>query len=212
MNSPYSDPLSRREWLGRLSLPAAVVAGSSLLADAAPAADPPAAASAADPARGARVYNIREFGAKGDGAAVDTAAVQSAIDACHKDQGGIVLVPAGTFVVGTIELKSNVTLRLAAQGRLLGSDDIKQYHAGNNIPPGNGNIVLLSAADAENVRIEGPGTIDGNGAKFYTGRGDNTGPGQNSESGYFQRPHLMVFFRCRNLAIRDVFLTASAYH
>ncbi|HET7537583.1 MAG TPA: glycosyl hydrolase family 28 protein, partial [Candidatus Didemnitutus sp.] len=60
--------------------------------------------------------------------------------------------------------------------------------------------------------IEGNGTIDGNGAKFYTGKGDNTGPGQNSAEGYFQRPHLLVFYRCRNLRIRDVFLTASAYH
>ena len=56
------------------------------------------------------------------------------------------------------------------------------------------------------------GTIDGNGAKFYTGKGDNTGPGQKSSEGYSQRPHLCVFYRCNNLIIRDVLLTASAYH
>jgi hypothetical protein len=39
-----------------------------------------------------------------------------------------------------------------------------------------------------------------------------TGPGQNSSQGYFQRPHLMVFYRCTNLRVRDIFLTASAYH
>jgi hypothetical protein len=71
---------------------------------------------------------------------------------------------------------------------------------------------MISAGNAENVRIEGPGTIDGNGAKFFTGHGDMTGPGQNSSQGYYQRPHLLIFYRCRNLAIRDVFLTASAYH
>jgi len=71
---------------------------------------------------------------------------------------------------------------------------------------------MISAANAENVSIEGPGTIDGNGAKFFTGRGDMTGPGQNSSEGYFQRPHLMVFYRCKNLTVRNVFLTASAYH
>ncbi len=139
-------------------------------------------------------------------------AIQAAIDACNKDKGGTVLIPAGDFVVGTLELKSNVTLHLAAQGRLLGSPHIEHYKAGIGIPPGNGNIVLMSAANAENIAIEGAGTIDGNGAKFFTGKGDMTGPGQNSSQGYFQRPHLLIFYRCSNLAIRDVFFTASAYH
>ncbi|MBL9203767.1 MAG: right-handed parallel beta-helix repeat-containing protein, partial [Opitutaceae bacterium] len=80
------------------------------------------------------------------------------------------------------------------------------------IPKSNGNVVLLGAAGIENVGIEGTGTIDGNGLKFWTGQGDNTGPGQNSAQGYFERPHLIVFSRCRNVRLRDVFLTASAYH
>jgi polygalacturonase len=71
-------------------------------------------------------YNIRDFGAKGDGVTLDTAAVQAAIDACHRDRGGTVVVPAGTFVIGTLELKSNVTLHLVATAKLLGSADGKQ--------------------------------------------------------------------------------------
>ncbi len=165
-----------------------------------------------DKRTGARIFNVRDFGATGDGVTPDTNAVQAAIDACFQDKGGTVLVPAGTFVVGTIELKSNVTLHLAAQGRLLGSEKPEHYKAGNGIPPSNGNIVMISAANAENVTIDGPGTIDGNGAKFFTGRGDMTGPGQNSSQGYFQRLHLMVFYKCTNLAVRNIFLTASAYH
>lgn len=121
-------------------------------------------------------------------------------------------MPAGDFVLGTVELKSHVTLHLASKGRLLGSPDRNQYRAGQDIPRGNGNVVMLSAANADNITIEGFGTIDGNGAAFFTGRGDNTGPNQNSADGYFDRPHLAVFHRCRNLRIRDVFLTASAYH
>lgn len=199
--------LSRRKLIAQLSVPpfVASLGGSVLSCNA-------AAQPAEDKLTGARVFNVREFGAKGDGHTLDTAAIQSAIDAAHKDQGGIVLIPAGTFVVGTIELKSNVTLKLAAQGRVLGSDKYDHYKPGNGVPPGNGNIVLISAANAENVSIEGPGTIDGNGAKFFTGKGDMTGPGQNSAEGYFQRPHLMVFYRCQNLSIRNVFLRASAYH
>src|SRR6266567_5722083 len=161
---------------------------------------------------GARTYDIRDFGAKGDGTSLDTVAVQAAIDACANDRGGVVLVPAGDFVIGTVELKSNVTLHLAAAGRLLGSANPDDYSAGRGVPPRNGNIVMLYAANAENVAIEGRGAIDGRGDKFYTGKGDNTGPGGNAAQGYRNRPHLAIFYRCRRLLLRDVFLTRSAYH
>ena len=161
---------------------------------------------------GYRTHNILEYGAKGDGRTLDTAAVQRAIDACHGDRGGVVLVPAGDFLVGTLELKSNVTLHLSATGRLLGSGKPGDYSAGKGVPPGNGNVVLLYAVEAENVTIEGPGTIDGQGQLFYTGKGDNTGPGGNAAEGYRERPHLGIFYRCRNVLVRDVFLTRSAYH
>jgi Glycosyl hydrolases family 28 len=203
--------LSRRKLLAQLSVPPiAASLGANLLGDGTVQAQ--ATSLGTEKSTGARVFNIRDFGAVGNGATLDTAAVQSAIDACFNDKGGTVLIPAGNFVVGTIELKSNVTLHLAAQGRLLGSDKGEHYRAGNGIPPSNGNIVMISAANAENVTIEGPGTIDGNGAKFFTGKGDMTGPGQNSAEGYFQRPHLLVFYRCKNLVVRNVFLTSSAYH
>ena len=198
-----------------MSGPAAVAAAASIGLVEARAAAPAAGtlnAEAPDALRGARVYDIRDFGAKGDGVTLNSAAVQAAIDACHRDRGGTVLVPGGTFVVGTLELKSNVTLHLSTHGRLLGSPDPKHYRAGNGVPPGNGNIVLISAANAENVTIEGRGTIDGNGLKFWTGQGDNTGPGGDRAAGYFDRPHQLIFYRVTNLRIRDIFLVASAYH
>jgi hypothetical protein len=207
MNPSDAQAFSRRQWLGRISTPAMAAAAGAGLTNI---ADADEAQSRLSP--GARVYDIRSSGAKGDGTTLDTAAVQATIDLCSSEGGGTVLVPAGDFMIGTVELKSHVTLHLAAKGRLLGSPDIEHYSPGNGIPRSNGNIVLLSAANAEYVAIEGNGTIDGNGAKFYTGRGDNTGPGGDPSQGYFQRPHLVVFYRCRNLRIRDVFLTASAYH
>jgi hypothetical protein len=201
-------PISRRHWIASMSVP--VLAGSMASLAAQRAAGAEAASQASE--AGARLYNVRGYGAKGDGETLDTLAVQAAIDACAKDRGGIVLVPAGDFVVGTLELRSNVTLHLASGGRLLGSGKPEHYTAGKGVPPGNGNVVLLYAVNAENVTVEGRGTIDGQGAKFYTGKGDNTGPGQNRGEGYFNRPHLLIFYRCRNLLVRDVFLTASAYH
>ena len=183
-----------------------VAAGAGFAAQVANAA--PVAADA----MGARLYNVRDYGAKGDGKTLDTAAVQAAINACNQDRGGTVLIPAGDFVVGTVELKSNVTLHLASAGRLLGSSTPADFSAGKGVPASNGNVVLLYAVEAENVTVEGHGTIDGQGDKFFTGHGDNTGPGQNRAAGYTQRPHLCVFYRCKNLLIRDVFLTRSAYH
>jgi hypothetical protein len=204
-----NDQLSRRNWLGRVSTPAlAASLGAGVLAGQGAAAEP----GEAEENRGARVYSVRSYGAKGDGMTLDTSAVQAAIDACTRDKGGTVLIPAGDFVVGTIELKSNVTLRLSPMARLMGSSSPDHYTAGKGVPPGNGNVVLLYAVNAENVTIEGNGTVDGQGAKFYTGKGDNTGPGQNRSEGYVNRPHLAIFYRCKNLLVRDAFFTASAYH
>ena len=161
---------------------------------------------------GIRIYNICDYGAKGDGKTLNTKAIQSAIDACSKDQGGTVLIPAGNFISGTLELKSNVTLHIAAAGKLWGSPKREDYTAGNGVPSGNGNIVFLFAVNANNISIEGKGTVDGNGLAFYNGKGDNTGPGQNGVGGNFDRPHLGIFYQCNNLRLYDIFCTASAYH
>jgi polygalacturonase len=165
--------------------------------------------------RGARTYNIRDFGAKGDGVTLDTTALQVAIDTCNKEQGGVVLVPAGVFLIGTVELKSNVTLRIAAQGKLLGSADGKQYHAAEAIPLSgdatlnDGNVGLLYAVKAENVAIEGPGTIDGQGAQF---RSPSRGVPPPSGIAGSHRPYHLLFYQCKNITVRDIFLTQSAYH
>jgi hypothetical protein len=203
-------PLSRRDWLGAISI-ASLGTGALALPRA----------SAADTSRpsendlGARMYNIRDFGAKGDGKTLDTAALQAAIDACHKDQGGIVLVPAGVFVIGTTELKSNVTLRIAAQGKLLGVADGKQYHPANEIPLsgdstlGDGNTGLLYAVNADNITVEGPGTIDGQGEQF---RGPTRGAPSPAGISGSKRPYHLLFHRCNNLTVRDIFLKDSAFH
>ena len=141
--------------------------------------------------------------------------MQLAIDACHKEQGGTVLVPAGVFVIGTVEMKSNVTLHIAAQGKLLGSADGKQYQAANEIPLrgdatlGDGNVGLIFAVNAEHVTIEGPGMIDGQGAQF---RSPSRGVPPPSGRGGAERPYHLLFYRCKNLRIRDLSLVASAFH
>jgi len=200
--------LSRRKWLGSAAFSAVTLVGAGMLEKA--TAQP--LTSNNDKLSGAHVYNVREYGAMGDGKTLDTKAIQSAIDKCCTDKGGTVLLPAGDFLSGTLELKSNVTLHLSAGAKLLGSPRREDYTAGKGIPSGNGNIVFLFAVNAQNVSIEGKGIVDGNGLAFFNGKGDNTGPGQNGVGGNFDRPHLAIFYKCDNLRLHDVFFTASAYH
>jgi polygalacturonase len=207
-----ADPITRRNWLGLVS---AASLGSSFAGAPPVTVDARGQAPPSDAAAGARVYNIREYGAKGDGKAVDTAAVQAAIEACAKDGGGTVLVPAGVFHIGTIELKSNVTLHIAAAGTLLGSADGKQYHAVDAIPLrgdstlGDGNWALIFAVDAKNVAIEGRGTIDGQGLQFHSPTRGALPP---SGLGGNNRPYHLLFHRCEHLLVHGICLWQSAYH
>ena len=206
---------TRRQWLGRVPPSAiAAVLGAGFAGEHGLASQS-ATSSPSDGDGGARIYNIRKYGARGDGAALDTAALQAAIDACHQDGGGTVLVPAGTFQIGTVELKSNVTLHIAAAGTLLGSADGKQYHAVDAIPLtgdstlNDGNWALLFAVNATNVTIEGAGTIDGQGAKFHSAVRGTPPP---SGLGGNRRPYHLLFHRCDRLTVRDIALVDCAYH
>lgn len=185
------------------------------LAERQATAGAPAKTATAGDDLGTRTYNIRTFGAKGDGKTVDTAALQAAIDACTRDGGGTVLVPAGTFVIGTTELKSNVTLHIAAAGKLLGSADGKQYHAVDAIPLhgdttlNDGNWALLLSVKTKNVAIEGPGTIDGQGAQFHSAVRGTPPP---SGIGGNKRPYHVLVYQCEDFAIRNISMLDCAYH
>jgi len=168
-----------------------------------------------DEERGTHVYNVRSFGAKGDGRTLDTHAVQEAIDACTRDGGGIVVIPPGIFQIGTVELKSNVTLLVTAGAKHLGSADGKHYHAVDAIPLSgdttliDGNWALLYAVNAKNVTIEGPGTIDGQGYQFHSPVRGTPPP---SGLGGHDRPYHLLAYRCEGLTVRNIDLVDCAYH
>src|SRR5688572_30652838 len=142
------DAISRRKWLGKFT----AATGAAMIG--LEANSTPGDKEIADKSSGAKIYNVREYGAKGDGKTLDTAAIQSTIDKCFNDKGGTVLIPAGDFLSGTLQLKSNVTLHIVATGKLWGSPKREHYTAGNGVPPGNGNIVFLYAVNANNISIE----------------------------------------------------------
>ncbi|CAN5556247.1 glycoside hydrolase family 28 protein [soil metagenome] len=113
-----------------------------------------------------KVCDVRKYGAKGDGVAKDTAAVQSAIDACSVAGGGTVVLKAGKFVTGPIEIKSNVTFDVEKDAALLGSVDRSDYPKATRmrqptVQP------LVGITNAENVKITGGGLIDGRGQVWW---------------------------------------------
>lgn len=103
------------------------------------------------------VYNIKDYGASGDGLTKDTAALQKAIDTCTEAGGGTVYLPPGIYLSGTIRLKDNVTLWLEAGSSILASDDLK-----NDYNP----ACLIYAREVKNIAIRGRGTINGNNPAF----------------------------------------------
>jgi len=114
-------------------------------------------------AHAAKVCDVRDYGAKGDGTTKDTAAIQKAIDACAAEKtGGTVKLSGGTFVSGPIVLKSNITLEVEKGATLLGSPDRADFPKATFAR--NPTVqAFVSAPRAENVTITGGGTIDGNG-------------------------------------------------
>ena len=140
-----------------------------------------------------------QFGAVGDGRHNDTAALQHAIDACTRAGGGTVLVPAGTYRIGTLVLASHLRLVLDAGACLLGSESLADYHELDGCRVG-----LLYARDAEDITIEGPGSIDGNAQVFM-------GPVRDDEPDgplpTLPRPGQMLLFSgCRQVTLRGITL------
>jgi hypothetical protein len=113
-----------------------------------------AALAAAEPAS---VFDVKSFGATGDGKTLDTVAIQKTIEACAADGGGVVYFPTGKFLTGTLTLHSNLTLRLSPAAVLLGSTNLADYPVKH----------LLYAEGVTHVAIDGGGAIDGQGDAFF---------------------------------------------
>jgi hypothetical protein len=113
------------------------------------------------------------YGAIGDGKALDSMAINAAIDACHQTGGGIVYLRPGTYLSGTVVLKSNVTLYLEAGATILGSKSIRDYTPQPGPDPAGdaGQNHLIFARDADNILLAGPGKIDGQGKSFWAPSG-----------------------------------------
>ena len=116
------------------------------------------------PAVSAATYNVVSFGAKADGTTKDTAAFQKALDACAVNGGGEVLVPAGKYLIGSIQIGNRTILRLEKDSVLTGSPDLTDYPMCDvrwegRWQPGRRGLIYATAAD--HTGIIGPGLIQG---------------------------------------------------
>ena len=115
--------------------------------------------------------DMLKAGAKANGKTLNTKLINSTIDRLNRGGGGTLFFPAGTYLTGSIHLKSNITLELEAGATLLFSDNFDDYlpfvevrHEGvmmKSFQP------LIYAVDAENITIKGEGTLDGQGKKWW---------------------------------------------
>ncbi len=162
------------------------------------------------------LFDPMQFGAKGDGKALDSTAINAAIDACNRAGGGLVYLRPGVYRSGTVILKSNVTLYVEAGATILGSLDLNDYTAMPG-PPVNGDANqkhLIFARGAENVTLAGPGRIDGQGQNFWEPSGRPPLPPEDQWADVIAhemkkkptgRPSPMLeFVECRWLRIEDL--------
>ncbi len=154
----------------------------------------------------AGTYDVRDFGAAGDGATLDTKSIQRAIDAAG-EKGGTVMIPAGIYLTGSLEMRSHVTLHLEAGATLLGSTDIKDYQEYKPSLPSYNDLFLrhslLYGENLENISITGEGTIDGQGGAFRITT--NKKPDR-----YKNRPYVIRFVACKDVRVEGIKMQNSA--
>lgn len=152
-----------------------------------------------------RVFNVRNFGALGDGQTLDTGAIQAAIEAASQTGGGVVKLPAGTYLSGSLWLKSRVELNLESGATLLGSTSGAHYQKDRW-------FALLLAEGQHHIALSGNGTVDGQGRALAqdvmqrVARGE-LGPERFDEG---PRPLLIQFRNCRRVKVSGLTLRNSS--
>jgi hypothetical protein len=160
-------------------------------------------AAISSPALAARNYDVRDFGAKADFQTNDGPAIQAAIDACHKAGGGTVVVSAGRYLSGTIELRTNVTLHLEPGATIFGSRNREHYQGSKAHGANRGH--LLVADNVENIGVTGQGTLNGQAEEDFGKRW-----GASEDASRF-RNGIILFTGARNVTLRDFTIRFSDF-
>ncbi len=153
-----------------------------------------AAVNPALPVIPTNIFNITDYAAIGDGVTTNTSAIQSAINAASAAGGGVVQVPAGTFLCGPIQLASKANLHLEA-GAILRMLPLGKYPGGTVNPE-----TFISGDKLQDVAITGEGAIDGQGAAWWPFA---------KTSKNAKRPKMISYSNCERLLIEGITLSNS---
>lgn len=163
---------------------------------------------------GAREFDVRDFGARGDGRSLDTAAVQRALDACGEAGGGVVRVPPGVYVCQPLTLRSHTTLWLESGAVLQASREPRDFMKvpGDWLQARSSSdfLPLIGGSNLTNVALVGEGVIDGSGEVWWPAAEE----ARRRQPGYtLPRPRLIVLTRCRNVRLSGLTLrNAPTFH
>ena len=167
-------------------------------------------------------YNALQQGAVGDGRTLNTKSLQSAIDALHEKGGGQLYFPAGRYLTGSLQLKSNVTLYLEKEAVLLGSTspyDYPGFSTEKELKVNNDHFdqALIYVEGAENIDITGEGCIDGQGRELALTIDSLHHTGELVDKHYNTyrkrpntRPKLLFMRNCRKVELRKTNFRSGA--
>lgn len=167
-------------------------------------------------------YNVLQQGAVGDGKTLNTKSLQSAIDALHAKGGGQLYFPAGRYLTGSLQLKSNVTLYLEKEAVLLGSTspyDYPGFSTEKELKVNNDHFdqALIYAEGVENIGITGEGCIDGQGRELALTIDSLHHTGELVDKHYNTyrkrpntRPKLLFMRNCRKVELRKTNFRSGA--
>ena len=158
------------------------------------------------------MFNVKDFGAKGDGIALDSKAIQKAIDACFEVGGGTVYIPEGKYLCGTIHFKSNIHVWLDKGATILGStnrldfDPYEEDAANTEFQDRSHSYFhhsLFHADNANDIALTGFGKIDMQSA-WEDLEFTEFGSGSNKGQKWCRGCKSIAFKECTNVVIRDL--------
>src|SRR5579862_2380388 len=157
-------------------------------------------------------FEVRAFGATGDGKTLDTGAIQAALDRCGQAGGGIVHFAPGVYLTKPLFLSTKTTLQIDPGAKLLGTDEPGDYtKTGAKGKTGSASFNgLINGKNLTDITISGGGTIDGAGARWWV----PAEAAREKTPGYsMPRPRMISIANSRNVRVTDVTLQNSpSYH